>query len=164
MITSRRLRYFDYRKNSFSAPKKDIATLSLCAIAESQQGLYLGINDILHSYNEREDRFEPILVHGREVRNRFTSLAVDAAGDVWAGTKTDGLIHINRGHTVITHFRANDDTRDWLASNQINTLYYSPSGVLWIGTNNRGACYYHIDKQRFYAVPELFDARHTVFW
>lgn len=163
VITSRGLRYYDYRKNSFSAPKNDIATLSLCAIAESQQGLYLGISDILHSYNEREDRFEPILVHGREVRNRFTSLAVDAAGDVWAGTKTDGLIHINRGHTVITHFRANDDTRDWLASNQINTLYYSPSGVLWIGTNNRGACYYHIDKQRFYVLPELSDASITAF-
>lgn len=163
VITSRGLCFYDYRANRFSAPENDITSLSLCTIEESPQGLYLGIKDILHLYNDKERRFEPILVHGREVRNRFTSLAIDSAGDIWAGTKTDGLIRINRDHSAVTHFHADEEMQNWLTSNQINTLYYSQDGVLWIGTNNHGVCYYHIGRQQFYTLPELSDVCITAF-
>ena len=125
------------------------------------QTLYLGVGDMLRCYNPDENRLDPIMVHHREVRGRFTALAIDKTGDVWAGTKTDGLIHLNRTRTVVTRYRANSHMQDWLLSNHISALYYSPDeDVLWIGSSNRGVCCYHIAQKRFEVIAELFRHPH----
>ena len=165
VITSGGVRHYDYTDDSFRAPDNDISELSYCAIAESpDQTLYLGVGDMLRCYNPDENRLDPIMVHHREVRGRFTALAIDKTGDVWAGTKTDGLIHLNRTRTVVTRYRANSHMQDWLLSNHISALYYSPDeDVLWIGSSNRGVCCYHIAQKRFEVITELSDIPITAF-
>ncbi|MBO5188838.1 MAG: response regulator [Alistipes sp.] len=165
VITSGGVRYYDYADDAFHAPENDIPELSYCAIAEAaDQRLYLGVGDMLRTYNPDENRLEPIMVHQREVRGRFTALAIDKTGDVWAGTKTDGLIHMNGTHTVITRYHANNNMQDWLISNRITALYYSPNeDVLWIGSGDRGVCCYHITQKRFERIAELANIPITSF-
>lgn len=165
IITSGGVRYYNYANDSFHAPENDIPELSYCAIAEAaDQRLYLGVGDMLRTYHPDENRLEPIMVHQREVRGRFTALAIDKTGDVWAGTKTDGLIHMNRTHTVITRYHANNHMQDWLMSNRITALYYSPhEDILWIGSGDRGVCCYHIAQKRFERIHELANIPITSF-
>ena len=101
------LRYYDYDKNRFLAIENDMTALSYCAVEESPRQIYMCIGDMLHTYDWLTNRLKPILIHKREVRGRFTALAVDHRGNVWAGTKTGGLICMDHSHTSITRYRAN---------------------------------------------------------
>ncbi|HYH22195.1 MAG TPA: two-component regulator propeller domain-containing protein [Azospirillum sp.] len=96
-----------------------------------------------HAQQKKEQGLENVSVAYNP--NYVISIAVDAAGGVWAGTWGGGLSYFDgtawRTYTV----------SDGLPSNHIFMLKRAPDGVLWIGTN-RGLSRY--DGKAFSTITE----------
>src|SRR5205823_4686494 len=69
--------------------------------------------------------------------NEFTSLAVDAAETLWAGTREHGILHLIDGefHQVVWE--------PGPQSQQIRALAFSRDGDLWVGLRDRGIARLH---------------------
>jgi ligand-binding sensor domain-containing protein len=69
--------------------------------------------------------------------NRFTALAVDAAGTLWAGTRDRGLLHLVEGEFRRVTWEPGSPNQ------QIYALTFDSSGDLWIGMRARGVVRLH---------------------
>ncbi|MEJ2880985.1 ligand-binding sensor domain-containing protein [Pedobacter sp. GR22-6] len=68
--------------------------------------------------------------------NFITSLAEDKAGDLWVGTRLNGLSRFNRSadnFTTFRHFPANPSS---ISSDKVQVVYRDRADNLWIGTGN----------------------------
>src|SRR6185436_3288 len=64
--------------------------------------------------------------------NEFTSLAVDAAGTLWAGTREHGILHFVDGEFRPVVWELGPQ------SQQIRALAFGPDDDLWVGLRDRG--------------------------
>jgi ligand-binding sensor domain-containing protein len=69
--------------------------------------------------------------------NQFTSLARDAAGTLWAGTRNRGVLHVIGGEFRTVAWEPGPQEQ------QIRVLAFDASGDLWIGMNDRGVVRLH---------------------
>jgi ligand-binding sensor domain-containing protein len=69
--------------------------------------------------------------------NDFTSLAVDAAGTLWAGTRAHGILHFVDGEFRPVVWELGP------VAQQIRTLAFGRDGDLWVGLRNRGIARLH---------------------
>jgi signal transduction histidine kinase/ligand-binding sensor domain-containing protein/DNA-binding response OmpR family regulator len=79
---------------------------------------------------------------------RIETLTTDALGNIWAGTRGNGLIKITNNKI------ASDYTNDYLdnksiSDNIINSLMIDKTGVLWIGTESRGCNMFDLYHKKF---------------
>ncbi|MBU3012073.1 response regulator [Polaribacter vadi] len=64
----------------------------------------------------------------------INSVFEDNNGDVWIGTKKNGLLKYSDKESQILNYRYNPKNEFGLTSNYINTIFQDNYGVLWIGT------------------------------
>src|SRR5262249_27903267 len=69
--------------------------------------------------------------------NEFTSLAVDAAGTLWAGTREHGILHLVDGEFRTVVWEPGTQAQ------QIRALAFDRSGDLWVGLRDRGIARLH---------------------
>jgi ligand-binding sensor domain-containing protein len=69
--------------------------------------------------------------------NEFTSLAVDAAGTLWAGTREHGILHLVDGAFLAVQWEPG------VPQQQIRTLAFDRNDDLWVGLRDRGIAHLH---------------------
>lgn len=84
------------------------------------------------------------------------ALHVDSRGDLWIGTKNDGILRIRDFYSLRTFTRDNTDSYTAadspLGKNSVYTFAPSRRRVLWIGGDG-GICYYSYRDRRIRALP-----------
>jgi ligand-binding sensor domain-containing protein len=72
--------------------------------------------------------------------NRFTALAVDPAGTLWAGTYDHGVLHVVDGTFAAVAWEPGPQKQ------MVRALAFDASGDLWIGMRDRGVVRLHAGK------------------
>ena len=84
------------------------------------------------------------------------ALHVDPEGDLWIGTKNDGILRIRDFYSRRTFTRENTDSYTAadspLGKNSVYTFAGSRRNVLWIGGDG-GVCYYSYRHRRIFELP-----------
>jgi len=93
-------------------------------------------------------------VNNFEINNFCTSLVLDDAGRLWVGT-TSGLFQINLESNTVSYYKSNSANPDALISDNIFHLYVDSGKRLWVGTGNKGVCYFDEQTGRFIQVKGL---------
>ena len=155
IVSPRNLRRFNIFQEKFEKLDNDALAINSHTICQTSEGnIYLGIGDKLCRFNRKKNRFEPVLIYGRDIRGRFTAIEQTSDGYLWMGTRTDGLVRISTELNSIDRLRENDALDRWLVSNRISSLFFDKDEkVLWIGTDDCGICCYDILKKSFY-IPD----------
>ena len=104
------------------------------------------------------------------------ALHVDPEGDLWIGTKNDGILRIRDFYSRRTFTRENTDSYTAadspLGKNSVYTFAGSRRNVLWIGGDG-GVCYYSYRHRRIFELPRsgalrrihgLYEDRDGVLW
>ena len=89
-----------------------------------------------------------------EINNFCTGLVLDEHGNLWVGT-TSGLYQVNLSNNSVSHFKHNPSNPNSLISNNIFHIFIDSGKRLWIGTGNKGICYYEEHSGKFFQVKGL---------
>ncbi|HKG05481.1 MAG TPA: two-component regulator propeller domain-containing protein [Pedobacter sp.] len=68
--------------------------------------------------------------------NFITSLTEDRQGDLWIGSRIDGLSRFNRATDRFTSFKHDAADPGSLSNDKINVVYRDRNSKIWIGTSN----------------------------
>ena len=116
--------------------------------------IWVGTMQGLRWYNPDSDTF---MTTGDEWLDHVFvyTLHVDSQGDLWVGTTSAGIFHIDGKSRTVSHL--NRDSNKGLKDDYIISLLKDSSGRLWIGTNNEGLQYQDAggDVKTFEAHPLL---------
>ena len=97
-------------------------------IQKTDNGVYwIGTNKGLYA---KAPQKAPRLVIPNE---DITEITPDSYGNLWVGTRMNGLFKIDR-YEQITEFKANSSKKRTISSNQIRQIVEDNEGNLWIGT------------------------------
>ena len=94
----------------------------------------------------QEERYlvhKTLLTQHLEGEGNILTLAVDTESNIWIAGENTGLIGLRSGTHQIVRFDAEESDVRKLPTNSIRYLYVDDTGILWVGTYNRGA--YMID-------------------
>ena len=124
-------------KLSLPISLKQIFTIKQDAIHTEQ--LLLGTNRGILRFNRNSRSFSSFPTHKSIstdlIRCNILSLAVEANGDIWAGSGRNGLFRLMRGARIWEQYVY--DLRDrgkGLSNNTVYTMYRDRSDRIWIGT------------------------------
>ncbi|WP_293312502.1 hybrid sensor histidine kinase/response regulator transcription factor [Pedobacter sp. UBA5917] len=96
----------------------------------------------------------------------ITSLKQDLNGDLWLGSKVDGLFKLRLDQQASIS-QMNQYTTEMpfcnLAENAANTIFIDRSNTLWIGTYQKGINYTDISSKNFYSFFPLMKNREGIF-
>jgi len=95
-----------------------------------------------------------VIDHVGEVKESNSLLSVNAIfqdnnGDVWIGTKKNGLLKYSEKENQLLNYRYNPKDNLGLTSNFINTIFQDNYGVLWIGTAQGALNKLNISQKQF---------------
>jgi signal transduction histidine kinase/ligand-binding sensor domain-containing protein len=92
------------------------------------------------------------------VSNNIRSITKDKNGNIWVGTRSDGISVLNKDRNFSYSF-VHQNNRNSLISNQIRKLYCDAYGQIWIGTKY-GLNRYDPKHKKFYQYSVLPGKRH----
>jgi ligand-binding sensor domain-containing protein/signal transduction histidine kinase len=81
--------------------------------------------------------------------NRILCIYEDSRGNLWVGTRDDGLYLFNPKTQRFLRFRNGRKDSKSINGICINTIYQDRSGNLWVGTDNSGLNLYNYDDSTF---------------
>ncbi len=143
----------------FANKKANVNVLHVAADGK----LWLGTNNLgILIYNDKAKDYIHI-THSFNMSNslsssNISSLTEDSVGNIWCGTTQDGLNKISLdedGHIDIEVLQNNSQKENSLIDNDIRSVYFDKSGLLWVGTVGNG-----LNKVSFF--PRYFDYYLTV--
>lgn len=127
---------------------------SVNAVLEDRQDqnvIWLGMSSGVYKFDKSSKSFSRIQT------GEILSICYDHQGDIWYGTRNDGVFKWSVSGTL-AHYRQNNILEKSLSNNEISSLYEDYSGVLWIGTLGGGVNQYNTRQKKF----ELFKVRPDV--
>ncbi|HLP15877.1 MAG TPA: two-component regulator propeller domain-containing protein [Bacteroidota bacterium] len=139
-------KYDGYRFVMYRNKQDDSTSLvqnTIRAMIQDRNGLiWIGTSGGLDIYNPATDNFThvslpikgPVPARGIVV----TSLAEDAHGNIWVGTRFYGLFRFGADRSGVKNFLHDPADHASISVNAIRTLYVDRTGVLWIGTEGAG--------------------------
>jgi signal transduction histidine kinase/ligand-binding sensor domain-containing protein len=93
----------------------------------------------------RHDPSDPSSLGGDSIR----SILADQSGDVWLGTRGNGLDRFDPETETSTHYLHDPNDPDSLSNNAVRVLYQDSGGNLWIGTIGGGLDRFDRATQKF---------------
>ncbi|MGE0639398.1 MAG: diguanylate cyclase [Thermoanaerobaculia bacterium] len=122
-------------------PEEGLANATVNALAQDGQGfLWIATPDGLSRFDGysvrtyHRDLDDPHSLPYNDVR----TLAVDADGRLWIGTRGGGLARYEAASDRFTVWRADEDDPQALHADFVSALAFAPDGGLWIGTRTGG--------------------------
>lgn len=117
------------------------------SILHTQSGdILIGTALGLYRYNKLSDDFT--LLNEVPGNLHYSSLLEDQDGNIWAGTLRDGLYYFHTSNKRSGYFKNEENNKNSLISNYINSIYQDSRGQLWITTEN-GLCSLNPDRKSF---------------
>jgi ligand-binding sensor domain-containing protein len=98
-----------------------------------------------HFEHYRHDPADPSSAGSNSIR----SVVVDESGDVWLGTRGNGLDRFDPETETFTHYLHDPNDPDSLSDNAVRVLYQDSGGNLWIGTIGGGLDRFDRETQTF---------------
>jgi ligand-binding sensor domain-containing protein/signal transduction histidine kinase len=139
------LNYLDTKNGSFShyihvpGNNTSIATNHVWSLLQdSKHRIYAGQLAGLDEFFPDSKVFSPLRVTGPEYTASIYSMAEDKAGNVWIGTRLDGLHRYDPDTKTFKSFLDIPADSSSMPTNEIVDLNISDQGKLWIGTGNKG--------------------------
>ena len=122
-----------------------------CLLTDHNDNLYVGTLEGLFFLNRKTGKTETLQVPGKkrelEANNAITDLAIDATGKIWISTY-NGLWSYDENKDHFTH--EIDAQNDSLFTGLFTYLLIDHSGIIWIGTWDKGLKKYDPIKKRVY--------------
>jgi ligand-binding sensor domain-containing protein/signal transduction histidine kinase len=88
----------------------------------------------------------------------FTSLIKDTSGNLWAGTRENGLFRFNLEENWLTNFRYNaDNPNKSLLNNYVQSIYSDKQNMLWV-TTNKGLSLMQFSNQKLLSVQNILNS------
>jgi ligand-binding sensor domain-containing protein/signal transduction histidine kinase len=137
---------FRFQTNYFRpAPGAEILGPQIFALFEDHNGqLWAGTQNGLGRWDGSD--WKILTTRDGLSENVIRAFTEDAAGNLWVGTETRGLIFFNDGKFV--SYQA---TEKGLPGNDISCLYEDADGVLWVGTSGHGLARFYNGKWTRYS-------------
>jgi len=127
------------------SPLKEISTIKALFVEASRNRLYFATNsNTIYIYDiEKEVTIDSISVFEgyQHTTDDVTAIFVASDGFMWVGSKNGGLYLFNLTRKSLQfNFNSDKSPNDpfCFSSNQINCIYGSKEGVVWIGSENGG--------------------------
>jgi len=159
--------YFDPTKERFHYLKDEypqFATLGQAAyyalMSDQYGSIWLGSwRGQLHFLALEDHNFhlEDLTKHFPEdIREKSISAVLIAkSGDIWLGTDTNGVLHLDENMQLIKLFRNQPGNVNSLSDNAITTIKQQGNGDIWIGTMNGGLNKYQRESDDFISYSML---------
>ncbi|TCD01403.1 hybrid sensor histidine kinase/response regulator [Pedobacter psychroterrae] len=112
---------------------------SVYSIFKDKTGLlWFATQDGLNKYNGYKiTAYKHRVDHKYTLPSNFiTTLAEDKNGDLWVGTRIDGLSRFNRSAENFSSFKHEASDPGSLSDDKINVVYRDRASNIWIGTSN----------------------------
>lgn len=109
--------------------------------ADKRGWIWVGtLENGLNYYQPEKDRFfnlkDIIQSPGNPIQDQIRSIAEDLGGNIWIGTRTNGIYRINRDPDSGAPLSINNYRKqDGLANNYIYEIYVDKNGNVWIGSD-----------------------------
>lgn len=163
--------YFDGDQQEFIPyfNKKTGLALSSIHVKELSLGksdeIWIGLNGGLNKLNTQSgqvtqfpfDPDQPNNIAGNNVRG----MAMDVNGDLWIGTRSNGLYVLkekNQESKIFDHFTYDPENENSLGNNSVYTIFFDHKNQLWIGNENGGLHLYNRSNHSFFRyLPEAKD-------
>ena len=106
-------------------------------LVDSAGSFWVGTNKGLAQFNPETLQFTPVpleTINGQDAN--ITDMMMTADGDIFISTGGDGLFLMDPQSGTTTWFQHQSATENGLASNEVEFVYQSSEGLLWVGTFN----------------------------
>ncbi|GFK95038.1 Sensory/regulatory protein RpfC [Fundidesulfovibrio magnetotacticus] len=122
---------FQPRFQSFGVDEGLSQSSAVCMAQDREGFLWIGTYSGLNRFDGRSFTiFSSDILPDANIR----SLAVDAKGDLWAGTRSAGLLHRDRTTGRFEVHSHNPDNPASIPSNEVHAIHEDASGILRVGT------------------------------
>lgn len=123
----------------------------------STNDILLGTKNGLFKYDP--DRDEVSYISDQEA----LSAIEDSKGNIWIGTRNNGLCFLNRDLQIIQTFQADISVPNYITNNEIKSLFEDRSGILWIGSIGDGAFKMNLASKpiKYYTIENRVEGRVT---
>ncbi len=146
-----------YQHNAFDSTS--VSENYITTLFEDKRGiLWIGtLNGSLNCFQRNTETFQRVnySVLGDNNPGKVLSITEDQSGNIWVGTRSDGLFRLNISFndgkvTVINikQFVFSEEKLNSLSNNQVSSLFVDSEGTLWAGTEN-GLNKFNSDKENF---------------
>jgi len=157
------LNRLDRKKNQFTHFRRDpqnpksLGSNYVFSLYEDRAGgLWIGTLGGLYKYNRTNEAFirKPLASPGKKEKSKrqgygfIFAITGDHRGTLWIGTKAHGLFAYTPEKKKIRHYTFEPQNPHSLSHNEVNFIYETRSGNLWVGTS-RGLNRYNREKDTF---------------
>jgi diguanylate cyclase (GGDEF)-like protein len=111
--------------------------------------LLVGTDRGINAYRAATDDFDRTPFGGALADFRIRKMVTDTEGNLWVGTRENGLVRVARDSGTITVFGEDDGRDRSLPSNRISDLYAATDGTLWVGTDSSGLARFNPGAENF---------------
>jgi signal transduction histidine kinase/ligand-binding sensor domain-containing protein len=117
----------------------DLKSDFIVTLLRTRSGIiYLGTNNGLYRYNEKEENFSPVKEFAPG--GFIASLLEDHEGTIWAGTHGNGIRYFNPSTGVSGFYKTEVNNKNSLSANIVNAIYEDVRNELWFATEGGGLC------------------------
>ena len=158
LVAQKGINLYNREKDVFSYIKTDSSFSFRKTICEDNKGLIYIAGSGIRVYNEEKNIFEPIHLEGEPVTGNIVSITCSPDGQLWLGKDFYGLIAIDTQTGQQTYYPHAANESHALISDRIITVYADKKDNIWVGTNDKGVCYFDKTTQKFHTIegfPEI---------
>lgn len=136
------LMVYDTHKHTLSKPdfitENQCSGYMACMYEDSEQNLWFGTNCGIVKYNPYTKEVKEIAGNEIGLRDNFVrQIAGDVNGNLWIGSKINGVSVITPDFEVIEHFSVDDA----LGAQNINHIYRDSQDKMWVATKKGVTCF-----------------------
>ena len=127
---------------------------SVQALCESRNGkLWVGTSNGLFIFDRVKKVFIPISISGGKEKVWVSCILEGHRGDIWVGTKDDGLFGIVQPGNRIIHYQWEKGDTNTISGSWVSTLYEDSHCQLWVGAKFGGICQIDPERNRVHRLP-----------
>lgn len=126
-----------------------LAFYSRTVYQNNDNTIYVGGGGRLYAYNENTETLNSVFVNGQEIKGTFMCITSDNQGRLWIGTMLGGVLCVDFEKATVNRYKNNKENKFSVVSDRIQSIYRDSADRIWIGTEDKGVCYYDEGQKKF---------------